>query len=98
MINLIKRINASSKLIYGVGTQMHLSAGGAGGVSAALSALATTGLEVAITELDIAGGSATDYTTVVKACLAVSSSVAITSWGVSDIVINSWRASTTPLL
>lgn len=56
-------------------------------MSAALTALATTGLEVAITELDIAGGSASDYTTVVKACLAVSSCVAITSWGVSDTVI-----------
>ncbi|KAF9484885.1 hypothetical protein BDN70DRAFT_927913 [Pholiota conissans] len=96
MVSLVKRINASSKLIDGVGTQMHLGAGGAGGAQAALTALASTGLEVAITELDIAGGSANDYTTVVKACLAVSQCVGITSWGVSDT--NSWRASSTPLL
>ncbi|KAF9446964.1 glycoside hydrolase family 10 protein [Macrolepiota fuliginosa MF-IS2] len=96
MVSLIKRINASNKLIDGVGTQMHLGAGGAGGVQAALTALASTGLDVAITELDIAGGAASDYTTVVKACLAVSQCVSITSWGVSDV--NSWRASNTPLL
>ncbi|KAF9533515.1 glycoside hydrolase family 10 and carbohydrate-binding module family 1 protein [Crepidotus variabilis] len=96
MVALIKRINASTKLIDGVGTQMHLSAGGAGGAQAVLTLLAGTGLEVGITELDIAGGSANDYTTVVKACLNTPNCVAITSWGVSDV--NSWRASSTPLL
>ncbi|KAF8162873.1 glycoside hydrolase superfamily [Crassisporium funariophilum] len=105
MVALVKRINASSKLIDGIGTQMHLNqlikssepqAGGAGGAQAALTALASTGLEVAITELDIKGASANDYTTVVKACLATPNCVSITSWGVSDV--NSWRASDTPLL
>ncbi|CAA7265361.1 unnamed protein product [Cyclocybe aegerita] len=96
LVALVKRTNASSKLIDGVGTQMHLSAGGVGGVQAALTALAGTGLEVAITELDIAGASANDYTAVVKACLATSACVSITSWGVSDA--NSWRSGSTPLL
>ncbi|TRM64780.1 glycoside hydrolase family 10 and carbohydrate-binding module family 1 protein [Schizophyllum amplum] len=96
MVALVKRTNSGSKLIDGVGTQMHLSAGGTGGVSAALTALASTGLEVAITELDIAGASANDYSNVVKACLAVSQCVSITVWGVSDA--NSWRSSTSPLL
>jgi endo-1,4-beta-xylanase len=86
MVNLVKRINANGKLIDGIGTQMHLSAGGAGGAQAALTALAATGLEVAITELDIAGASANDYTTVLKACLATPNCVSITSWGVSDKV------------
>ncbi|KAJ3507491.1 hypothetical protein NLJ89_g6275 [Agrocybe chaxingu] len=96
LVALVKRTNASSKLIDGVGTQMHLGAGSVGGVQAALTALASTGLEVAITELDIAGASANDYTTVVRACLATSACVSITSWGVSDV--NSWRSSSTPLL
>ncbi|KDR81998.1 hypothetical protein GALMADRAFT_59630 [Galerina marginata CBS 339.88] len=96
MVALVKRVNAASKYIDGIGTQMHLSAGGAGGAQAALTALASTGLEVAITELDIVSASANDYTTVVKACLATSQCVSITSWGVSDA--NSWRSSSTPLL
>ncbi|KAF8919251.1 putative xylanase [Mucidula mucida] len=98
MVSLVQRVNGGgTTLIDGIGTQMHLSAGGAGGAQAALTALAASGVsEVAITELDIAGGAASDYTAVVDACLAVSQCVAITSWGVSDA--NSWRASTTPLL
>ncbi|KAK0210224.1 glycoside hydrolase family 10 and carbohydrate-binding module family 1 protein [Desarmillaria ectypa] len=96
MVALVKRINANGKLIDGIGTQMHLSAGGAGGAQAALSALASAGTEVAITELDIAGASPSDYTTVANACVAQPACVSITSWGVSDA--NSWRASSTPLL
>ncbi|KAF9021428.1 glycoside hydrolase [Hymenopellis radicata] len=97
MVALVKRTNNGTTLIDGIGTQMHLSAGGAGGAQAALTALASSGVsEVAITELDIAGGAANDYVTVVRACLAVPQCVAITSWGVSDA--NSWRSSTTPLL
>ncbi|WP_327001951.1 endo-1,4-beta-xylanase [Dactylosporangium sp. NBC_01737] len=64
-----------------------------------ISAFASLGVDVEITELDI-GGSGTaqsdGYRRVVSACVAVSRCTGITVWGVRDS--DSWRSNLTPLL
>jgi endo-1,4-beta-xylanase len=64
-----------------------------------LSSFAALGVDVQITELDIAGSGsaqADSYGRVASACLAVTRCTGITVWGVRDS--DSWRASSTPLL
>lgn len=85
----VKEWVAAGIPIDGIGTQSHLSTG-VSGTQDMLELIAGSADEVAITELDIANGSAADYQEVVNACLAVEKCVGITEWGVDDS--QSWRA------
>ena len=66
-----------------------LSAGQATGTFNALQALGSVVPEVAITELDIAGASPTDYVNVMNACLQTSNCVGITR----HVSVVTWPAS-----
>ncbi|KAL0631274.1 hypothetical protein Q9L58_009873 [Maublancomyces gigas] len=104
LLALVNRLKSRGIPIDGIGSQAHLILGQVGGVQAQLVRLGATGLEVALTELDIRipkdvtsaklSQQQNDYATVTRACLAVSNCVGITVWGVSDR--NSWVDSTFP--
>ncbi|KAK7742637.1 hypothetical protein SLS63_000202 [Diaporthe eres] len=105
-VNLIKTIQAAGAKIDGVGLQGHFIVGSTPSASALTSQLNTyvaLGLEVAYTEVDVRFSSlpstaaglaqqATDYGSVVSACLAVSKCVGITVWDFDDNY--SWIPST----
>ncbi|GAA2343078.1 endo-1,4-beta-xylanase [Dactylosporangium salmoneum] len=84
-----------------VGFQSHINSGSPlpSDYQANLQRFANLGVDVQITELDIAGSGtaqANSYASVVKACLAVSRCTGITVWGIRDS--DSWRSGDTPLL
>ncbi|KAN0062815.1 hypothetical protein ACQY0O_004635 [Thecaphora frezii] len=85
--------------IHGVGSQTHLRAQTyptAQYVPEALKAVCAIAKECAVTELDLEGANASDYTKPVQACKSIDNCVGVTVWGVSDAV--SWRRSMKPLL
>ncbi|GAA1755164.1 non-reducing end alpha-L-arabinofuranosidase family hydrolase [Luedemannella helvata] len=97
--NMVKDFKSRGVPIDCVGFQSHFNANSPYDSSyrTTLSSFAALGVEVAITELDIQGGSATTYANVVNDCLAVPKCVGITVWGVRDS--DSWLGSnTSPLL
>jgi endo-1,4-beta-xylanase len=99
--NLVRDFKTRGVPIDCVGLESHFISATAVPVAyqQTISAFASLGVDVEITELDI-GGSGTAqaeaYRRVVSSCIAVSRCTGITVWGVRDT--DSWRANLTPLL
>ena len=97
MVAHVTKWIAAGVPIDGIGTQGHLQSGQGSALAGAIKALAATGVkEVAVTELDVQGNNANDYTAITKGCLDVPTCVGITVWGVRDS--DSWRPNGNPLL
>ena len=95
--NMVRDFKSRGVPIDCVGFQSHLGNSVPGDYQANLQRFADLGVDVQITELDIAGSNqANNYATVVKACLAVSRCTGITVWGIRDS--DSWRTGENPLL
>ncbi|KAJ4423603.1 hypothetical protein N0V82_001770 [Gnomoniopsis sp. IMI 355080] len=105
-INIVKGIQSAGVKIDGVGLQGHFIVGSTPSKASLISALQSftaLGVEVAYTELDVRQSSvpasasaqqqqATDYVTVVSACLSVKDCVGVTVWDFDDQY--SWVPST----
>ncbi|KAF6753958.1 glycosyl hydrolase family 10 protein [Ephemerocybe angulata] len=105
MMNLIQSLQSKNVSIHGIGTQSHLTSNKTvDTVPAQLKRLASTKLDVAITELDIRLKRPVDdeklakqkqeYELVTRACLEINNCVGVSMWGVSDK--DSWIPSTLP--
>ncbi|MGY5014460.1 endo-1,4-beta-xylanase [Streptomyces sp. 900105755] len=80
-----------------VGFQSHFGTGGPpSSFQTTLSNFAALGVDVQITELDIAQAPTTAYANTVKACMNVARCTGITVWGIRDS--DSWRSWDNPLL
>ncbi|TMR37515.1 1,4-beta-xylanase [Nonomuraea zeae] len=96
--NMVRDFKSRGVPIDCVGFQAHFNSGSPynSNFRTTLQSFAALGVDVAITELDIQGASATTYANVTNDCLAVPRCVGITVWGVRDS--DSWRSGDTPLL
>jgi len=80
-----------------VGFQSHFGNGGPpSNFQTTLSNFAALGVDVQLTELDIASAPPTAYANTVKDCMSVSRCAGITVWGIRDS--DSWRSGESPLL
>ncbi|POX46225.1 1,4-beta-xylanase, partial [Streptomyces sp. Ru72] len=94
---MVKDFKSRGVPIDCVGFQSHFGAGGPpASFRTTLSNFAALGVDVQITELDIAQASATAYTNAVQDCLNVARCTGITVWGIRDS--DSWRTGENPLL
>ncbi|MBB5928722.1 endo-1,4-beta-xylanase [Streptomyces echinatus] len=95
--NMVKDFKSRGVPIDCVGFQSHFGAGGPpASFRTTLSKFAALGVDVQITELDIAQASATAYANTVQDCLNVARCTGITVWGIRDS--DSWRTGENPLL
>ncbi|MFI6074081.1 endo-1,4-beta-xylanase [Actinoplanes sp. NPDC051343] len=96
--NMVADFKARGVPIDCVGFQSHLGTTIPGDYQANLQRFANLGVDVQITELDVAqgGNQANIYASVTKACMAVSRCTGITVWGIRDS--DSWRTGENPLL
>ncbi|MFI2362787.1 endo-1,4-beta-xylanase [Promicromonospora sp. NPDC019610] len=99
--NMVRDFKSRGVPIDCVGFQAHFNSGNPvpSNYHTTLGNFAALGVDVQITELDIAGSGtsqAEQYRGIVQACLAVSRCTGISVWGVRDS--DSWRSGDTPLL
>ena len=95
--NMVRDFKSRGVPIDCVGLQSHFGAGGPpSSFQTTLSNFAALGVDVQITELDIAQASPTAYANTVKACMNVARCTGITVWGIRDS--DSWRSGDNPLL
>jgi endo-1,4-beta-xylanase len=94
---MVRDFKARGVPIDCVGLQSHFGAGGPpSNFQTTLSSFAALGVDVQITELDIAQASSAAYTNTVRACMNVARCTGITVWGIRDS--DSWRSNENPLL
>ncbi len=94
---LVRDFKARGVPIDCVGLQAHFGSGGApGSFQTTVASFAALGVDVQLTELDIAQASPTAYANTVRACMNVARCTGITTWGVRDS--DSWRGGENPLL
>lgn len=94
---MVKDFKARGVPIDCVGLQSHFGSGGPpASFQTTLSNFAALGVDVQITELDIAQASSTAYANTVRACMNVARCTGITVWGIRDS--DSWRTGENPLL
>ncbi|AUG81887.1 1,4-beta-xylanase [Kitasatospora sp. MMS16-BH015] len=94
---MVKDFKSRGVPIDCVGFQSHFGAGGPpSSFQTTLASFAALGVDVQLTELDIAQASPTNYANAVGACLAVARCTGITVWGIRDS--DSWRSGESPLL
>ena len=94
---MVRDFKARGVPIDCVGFQAHFGAGGPpSNFRTTLANFAALGVDVQITELDIAQAPTTAYANTVRACMNVARCTGITTWGIRDS--DSWRSGENPLL